>query len=155
VDARDTAGLAVGDRADITFRSLPGHGFQGRVARIQREGDRVTEQLAIDVAFIERPSRLILGEQVEATIRTPARHGVSALPLAAVVRRPDGSGALVVKDGYIHFKAARLGSVDPAGWAEILDGLHPGDNVVLAPGLLADPSNDGRRVRVSRAAVGP
>jgi HlyD family secretion protein len=155
VDARDTAGLAVGDRADITFRSLPGHAFQGRVARIQREGDRVTEQLAIDVAFIERPSRLILGEQVEATIRPPARHGVSALPLAAVVRRPAGSGALVVKDGHVQFKAARLGIVDPAGWAEILGGLHPGDEVVLAPGPLADPSNDGRRVRVTRAAVGP
>jgi multidrug resistance efflux pump len=155
VDARDTAGLAVGDRADITFRSLPGRAFQGRVARIQREGDRVTEQLAIDVAFIERPSRLILGEQVEATIRPPARHGVSALPLAAIVRRPGGSGALVVNDGHVHFKAARLGIVDPAGWAEILDGLHPGDDVVLAPGPLADLSNDGRRVRVTRAAVGP
>jgi HlyD family secretion protein len=155
VDARDTAALAVGDRADITFRSLPGRAFQGRVARIQREGDRVTEQLAIDVAFIERPSRLILGEQVEAAIRPPARHGVSALPLAALVRRPDGAGALVVKDDHIHFKAARLGIVDPAGWAEILDGLHPGDEVVLAPGPLADPSNDGRRVRAMRAAVGP
>ena len=155
VDARGTAGLAIGDRADMTFRSLPGRVFQGRVARIQREGDRVTEQLAIDVGFIERPSRLILGEQVEATIRPPARHGVSALPLAAVVRRPDGSGALVAEDSRIHFKAAQLGIVDPAGWVEILDGLRPGDDVVLAPGPLADPSNDGRRVRVTRAAVGP
>ena len=134
VDARDTAGLNIGDRVDVTFRSLPGRVFQGRVARIQREGDRVTEQLAIDVAFIERPSRLILGEQVEATIRPPERHGVSALPLAAVVRRPDGSGALVVKDGHIHFKAARLGVVDPTGWIEVLAGLRPGDEVVLAPG---------------------
>ncbi len=155
VDARDTAALAIGHRADITFRSLPGRAFPGRVARIQREGDRVTEQLAIDVAFIERPPRLTLGEQVEATIRPPVRHGVSALPLAAMVRRPDGPGALVVKDGHIHFQAARLGIVDPAGWAEILDGLHPGDDVVLAPGPLADPSNDGRRVRATSAAVGP
>jgi HlyD family secretion protein len=155
VDARDTAGLNIGDRVEITFRSLPGRAFQGRVARIQREGDRVTEQLAIDVAFIERPSRLILGEQVEATIRPPARHGVSALPLAAVVRRPDGSGALVVKDGHIHFRAARLGIVDPTGWVEVLAGLRPGDEVVLAPGQLGDSSNDGRRVRVTHAAVGP
>jgi HlyD family secretion protein len=151
VDARDTADVAVGDRADITFRSLPGRAFGGRVARIQREGDRVTEQLAIDVAFIQRPPRLILGEQVEATIRPPARHNVAALPLAAIVRRPDGVGALVVKDDRVRFKAARLGVVDPAGWAEILDGLHPGDAVVLAPGPLADASNDGRRVRVTRA----
>jgi HlyD family secretion protein len=151
VDARDTAAVAVGDRVDITFRSVPGRAFGGRVARIQREGDRVTEQLAIDVAFIERPPRLILGEQVEAIIRPPARRNVAALPLAAIVRRPDGAGALVVKDDRVHFKAVQLGIVDPAGWAEILDGLHPGDEVVLAPGPLADASNDGRRVRVTRA----
>jgi HlyD family secretion protein len=151
VDQRDSAGLAVGNPADITFRSLPGHVFRGRVARIQREGDRVTEQLAVDVAFAERPPRLILGEQVEAIIRPPTHSAAIALPLAAVVRRPDGPGALVVEDGRIHFKAVRLGAADPAGWIEVLEGLSPGQTVVTAPGRLADPQNDGRRVRVTRA----
>jgi len=155
VDARDTAGLSVGDPVDIRFRSLPERTFQARVARIQREGDRVTEQLAIDVALVERPARLILGEQVEATIRPPARRGVAAMPLAAVVRRPDGPGALVVEDGRIHFRAARLGVIDPGGWAEIVDGLRAGERIVLAPGLLADPSNDGRRVRITAAGASP
>lgn len=154
VDAHDTGGLAVGDRADITLRSVPGRAFQGRVARIQREGDRVTEQLAVDIAFVERASRLILGEQVEAVIRPPVRRDVSALPLAAVVRRPEGTGALVVEDGRLHFKRARLGTIDPAGWAEILEGPRAGDKVVLSPGPLADLSNDGRRVRVTRAGAG-
>ncbi len=155
VDARDTAGVAVGDAADITFRSVPGRVFRGRVARIQREGDRVTEQLAVDVAFAERPARLTLGEQVEVAIRPDVRRGATALPLGALVRRPDGVGALVVADGRVHFRAARLGIVDPAGWAEVLEGLRPGDDVVLAPGLLADGSNEGRRVGVTRAPLGP
>jgi HlyD family secretion protein len=155
VDARDTAGLVVGDRADITFRSLPGRAFPGRVARIQREGDRVTEQLAVDIAFIEHPSRLILGEQVEVSIRPPARRAVTAVPLAAVVRRPDGSGALVIENGRVHFTAARLGVVDPAGWVEVLGGLRAGAEVVLAPGPLADPSNEGRRVHIAHATPGP
>jgi HlyD family secretion protein len=121
------------------------------VARVQRESDRVTEQLAVDVAFAERPPRLILGEQVEATIRRPTRSAAIALPLAAVVRRPDGPGALVVEDGRIHFKPARLGAADPAGWIEVLQGLSPGQTVVTVPGRLADPQNEGRRVRVTRA----
>ncbi len=154
VDQRDTAGLAVGNPADITLRSLPGHVFRGRVARIQREGDRVTEQLAVDVAFAERPPRLILGEQVEVTIRPPTHSAAIALPLAAVVRRPDGSGVLVVEDGRIHFKPVRLGAADPAGWIEALQGLSPGQAVVTAPGRLADPQNEGRRVRVTRADAG-
>ena len=148
-DARDTGSLAVGSPTDITLRSLPDRVFRGRVARIQREGDRVTEQLAIDVAFVERPPRLILGEQVEATIRPPAHSAATALPLAAVVRRPDGSGVLVVEDGRIHFKPARLGVVDPAGWIEVVQGLSPGQAVVTAPGRLADSQNEGRRVRVA------
>ena len=149
VDARDTGGVAVGSPTDITLRSLPDQVFRGRVARIQREGDRVTEQLAVDVAFTERPPRLILGEQVEATIRPPAHSAATALPLAAVVRRPDGSGVLVVEDGRIHFKPARLGVVDPAGWIEVVQGLSPGQAVVTAPGRLADSQNEGRRVRVA------
>jgi HlyD family secretion protein len=155
VDARDTAGLAIGAPADITFRSLPGRAFEGRVARIQREGDRVTEQLAVDVAFAERPARLILGEQVEAALRPPVRRGAIVLPLAAVVRRPESAGSLVVNAGRVHFKPARFGVVDPAGWVEVLQGLRPGDEVVLAPGSLVEQANEGRRVRVTRAAVGP
>ena len=154
VDARDTAGLEVGSPADITLRSLPGRVLRGRVARIQREGDRVTEQLAVDVTFAERPPRLILGEQVEATIRPPAHPGAIALPLAAVVRRPDGPGALVVEDGRIRFKPVRLGVADPAGWIEVLRGLSPGDEVVATPGRLADAQNEGRRIRVTRADTG-
>jgi HlyD family secretion protein len=149
-DARDTGGLTVGNPTDITLRSLPDQVFRGRVARLQREGDRVTEQLAVDVAFAERPPRLILGEQVEATIRPPTHSAATALPLAAVVRRPDNSGVLVVEDGRIHFKPARLGVADPAGWIEVLQGLSPGQAVVTAPGRLADSQNEGRRVRITR-----
>jgi HlyD family secretion protein len=155
VDERDTAGLAVGNPADITLRSFPGHVFRGRVARIQREGDRVTEQLAVDIAFAERPPRVILGEQVEATIRPPAHQGAITLPLAAVVQRPAGSGALVVENGHIHFKPARLGVADQTGWIEVLQGLRPGEDVVLAPGRLAEASNEGRRVRITRAEARP
>jgi HlyD family secretion protein len=155
VDARDTAALTLGDRAEITLRSLPGRALAGQVARIQREGDRVTEQLAVDVAFDERPARLILGEQVEVTIRPPAHRGATALPVAAVVRRPEGSGALVIENGRLRFAAARLGAVDPAGWVEVLGGLRPGAHVVLTPGSLADPSNEGRRVRITHAPAGP
>jgi multidrug efflux pump subunit AcrA (membrane-fusion protein) len=153
VDQRDTARLSVGDRADVTLRSLPGRAFPGRVARIEREGDRVTEQLTVDVAFVERPARLILGEQVEIAIRPPARRGVAAVPVAAVVRRPESEGALVVENGRVHFAPARFGAVDPTGWVEVLGGLQAGTEVVVAPGPLADRASDGRQVRVVPATV--
>lgn len=151
VDGRETGGMAVGDLAEIVLRSLPGRMLRGHVARIQRESDRVTEQLAVDVALAELPPRLTLGEQAEALIRPRGQRGVLALPLAALVRRPDGSGALVAKDGHLRFRAARFGVIDPRGWVQVLDGLHPGEEVVLSPGRLANPENEGRRVVVIHA----
>ena len=151
VDERETGGIAVGDRADIALRSLPGRVLTGRVARIQRESDRVTEQLAVDIAFEERPPRVILGEQVEATIRPAARREAMAMPLSALIRTPDGPGAFTVANGRLNFRKARLGLVDPAGWVQVLEGFRPGEQVVLTPGRLADPKSEGRRVNVTNA----
>jgi HlyD family secretion protein len=155
VDEQDTAGLAVGHPVDITIRSVPGRAFRGCIARVRRESDRVTEQLAVDIAFNERPERLTLGEQVEATIQLPIQRGAIALPVAAIVRRPDATGALAVVDGRIHFIPLRLGAIDDAGWVQALHGLSPGDDVVLAPGSLADATSEGQRVRIERPPSTP
>jgi HlyD family secretion protein len=151
VDERDLGSLSVGDRAEISLRSLPGRPVPGRIARIQRESDRVTEQLAVDIALLERPERLTLGEQAEARIRPPARHGSVGVPLGALVRTADGPGVWTVVAGRLAFRPVRIGVLDPGGWVEALDGVREGDEVVVAPGRLADPRNEGRRVIVARA----
>ena len=69
IDERDAGSLAVGDVADVALRSIAGRTFSGKVARIRRESDRVTEQLTVDIRFDDRPGRLTLGEQAEATIQ--------------------------------------------------------------------------------------
>jgi HlyD family secretion protein len=121
------------------------------VARIQRESDRVTEQLAVDIALLDRPERLTLGEQAEARIRPPARRGAVVVPLGALVRTADGPGVWTVAAGRLAFRSVRLGAVDPAGWVEALDGAREGEEIVVAPGRLADRRNEGRRVMVVRA----
>jgi multidrug efflux pump subunit AcrA (membrane-fusion protein) len=151
VDERDLSSLSVGDRAEISLRSLPGRPVLGRIARIQRESDRVTEQLAVDIALLERPERLTLGEQAEARIRPPARQGAVGVPLGALVRTADGPGVWTVVAGRLVFRPVRIGVLDPGGWVEALDGVREGDAVVVAPGRLADPRNEGRRVMVVRA----
>jgi HlyD family secretion protein len=149
VDERRTGMLGVGDRADVTLRSQPEHPLPGRVARVRRESDRVTEQLAIDVAFDVPPGRLTLGEQVEAVIRPAARPGAVAVPAAALVRGREGNGVWTVMDGRLVFRRVEPGVTDAEGWLEMRRGVRPGEIVVLAPGGLAGA--DGRRVRVTRA----
>lgn len=151
VDERHTGSLAPGARAAITLRSMPGVPLAGRVARVRRESDRVTEQLAVDLALDAPPARLTLGEQAEARIAPRGRTAVIAIPLGAVVRRPDGTGTLVVLDGRLRFQAVRLGAIDAAGWVEAVEGVRAGDLVVVAPGRLADAAREGQRVRVRRA----
>ncbi len=151
VDERETGAIAVGDSAEVALRSLRGRNLPGRIVRIRRESDRVTEQLAIDIAFEERPPRLTLGEQAEATIRSQGPQGAVALPLAALIRTPDGPAAIAVTNGRLQFRTLRIGVADPAGWVQVLDGFGAGDDVVLAPGNLADPKNNGRRVRIVNA----
>ena len=150
VDERDLGNLSVGDRAEISLRSLPGRPVRGQVARIQRESDRVTEQLAVDIALLERPERLTLGEQAEARVRPLARQGAVGVPLGALVRTADGPGVWTVVTGRLAFRPVRIGVVDPGGWVETLGGVREGDEVVVAPGRLADRRNEGRRVMVVR-----
>jgi HlyD family secretion protein len=151
VDERETAGLTLGDPAEINLRSLPGQSLRGRVARIRRESDRVTEQLAVDIRFEDEPPRLTLGEQAEATIRPAGKRGVTAIPLSALIRTADGPGVLKVVDGRLKFHPVSPGLADAAGWIEVTGGLRPGDQLVLAPGRLADLRNEGLPVRASNA----
>jgi HlyD family secretion protein len=146
VDEREAGPLFVGDASDVSLRSQPGKTFRGKVARIRSESDRVTEQRVFDITLNEPPSQWTLGEQVEATIRAAAKR-ITALPLGAVVRTPDGTGAWMIVDGRLRFREARFGLLDPDGWIEVLDGLSPGEHVVLAPGALGSRESEGRRVR--------
>jgi HlyD family secretion protein len=150
VDEREAGSLVVGDAADVALRSIAGRTFRGKIARIRRESDRVTEQRTVDIGFEQRPPRLTLGEQAEAASR-PGAKKVLALPLAAVVQSPKGAGAWTVVDGRMRFKPARFGIVDDAGWIEVIEGFSGGERVITAPGRLADLKNDGRRVAVARA----
>ena len=145
VDEREAGPITVGAVAEVALRSKPGRVFRGKVVRIRRESDRVTEQLTVDVGFDQPPERLTLGEQAEATIRPTAKSAI-ALPLAALVQSPKGAGAWIVVDGRLRFRRLRLGVVDPAGWIEVVEGLTGGEQVVIAPGKLADLKNEGRRV---------
>lgn len=152
VDERRIGVIAVGDAAEVALRSHPGAPLAGRVARVRRESDRVTEQLAVDVAFDTPPRRLTLGEQVEAVIHPAVRRGAIVVPAAALVRGRDGLGLWTVTDGRLAFRAVEPGATDAASRVEVLRGVRPGDLVVVTPGRLADAA-DGHRVRARRAAA--
>ena len=109
VDEREAGSLEMGNTAEITLRSMPERTLTGKVARIRRESDRVTEQLTVDISLDHPPQTLRLGQQAEALIR-PAPRKVIALVIFSGGAVADGAGALTVLDGRLRFRRARLGA---------------------------------------------
>lgn len=68
VDEARAGRLAVGQTARVVLRSLPGRDFPGRVARIDIEADRVSEERVVHVAFDAIPHPFHLGEQAEVVV---------------------------------------------------------------------------------------
>ncbi|MEZ5307221.1 MAG: efflux RND transporter periplasmic adaptor subunit [Pyrinomonadaceae bacterium] len=145
IDEINTRSFKVGDPAEITLRSMQSTVLKGRVARIRQESDRVTEQTAVDITFDNIPENVRLGEQLEAVIRSQSKT-VKAVPASALIRSKDGNGVWVVVDGRLEFRKIEIGLVGADGWMEIRSGVEKGDRVVVSPGKLSDPSNEGRRV---------
>lgn len=148
VDEALLGGVAVGQKAFITLRSSPGTPLPGRVARIARQSDRVTEEAEVDVAF-ERPlENFRLGEQADVLIATATRKNVPALPAAALARRGGERGVWTVKEGRLRFVPLRLGIEDRRGFAELLSGVEGGAQVVTAPPETLRKLGEGKKVRV-------
>lgn len=147
VDELYARSFEVGDSAEITLRSLQTNIFSGKVARIQRESDRVTEQLAVDISFDKMPENLRLGEQLEVTIK-PKPRTAKAIPASALIPSKAGFGVWIINDGRLNFRKLQIGMVDSSGWTEVVSGIEEGEKVVVSPGKLSDLSNEGRSVSV-------
>lgn len=148
IDESNSKSFEVGDLAEITLRSMRTGSFQGKVVRIRRESDRVTEQIAVDISFERIPENIRLGEQLEAIIR-PKTRTLKVIPASALIRSKEGIGVWLVVESRLQFRKIQTGMVDASGWAEVISGLESGDKVVVSPGKISDLSNEGRRVSVA------
>lgn len=149
VDESQLTGVAVGREAAISLRSAPERALQGRVARVGVESDRVTEELAVDVAFAATPATFRLGEQSDVLITTGTRNGVPSLPAAALTSHEGKRGVWTVLEGRLRFKPVQVGIEDRQGVTEILSGLAGAEPVVLPTPAQAKKFRDGMKVRVS------
>ncbi|AAR34276.1 efflux RND transporter periplasmic adaptor subunit [Geobacter sulfurreducens] len=149
VDESQLAGVAVGREAAISLRSAPERAMQGRVARVGMESDRVTEELAVDVAFAAPPPAFRLGEQSDVLITVGTKRGVPSLPAAALTSHGGKHGVWTVSEGRLRFKPVQVGIEDRQGVTEILSGLAGAEPVVLPTPAQAKKFRDGMKVRVS------
>ncbi len=139
IDQAMVAQLREGQLARITLRS--GREFQGKVVRINQEGDTVTRELEVDVKFDQLPKPLLMGEEGQVEINL-GQQRAPVVPLSAVLAKNRDKGVLVADNGILHFRKVTLGLQDGARTA-VTDGLQEGDLVVINPEGL----QPGRKIR--------
>ena len=143
-DQFNAAGLQPDLPAQVVLRSQGGRKLVGRVLRVEPLADSVTEELLAKVAFNSVPEPLPpIGELAEVTVTLPALPATPTLPDACVQRVNGDLGVWLIEDGTLRFTPIKAGAHDLDGRIQILDGLQPGDRVVVYSRRMLD-----RRTRV-------
>jgi HlyD family secretion protein len=146
--------VRLGQPAQVTLRSSPGHQFPGEVVRIGEESDRVAEELSVEIRLLEPPPRLRIGEQAEATITTRAASPARVLPGSALVHDAAGRPSVfVAESGRARLRPVTTGERDPrTGAVELMAGIADGERVVIGPAPIPTTLRDGQRVRARSEA---
>ncbi len=146
IDESVVGRVSAGMRATIKLRT--GEVVPGKVARIARQSDAATRELAVDVAFDVPPARFAIDQEAEVTIFAGEEKG-PAVPLAALVRSGGKQGVLLVRDGRAEFAPVETGAAD-ATRVVIAKGLAAGELVIAAPQSV----KPGARVRLTETQAG-
>jgi HlyD family secretion protein len=152
IDQGRSAGLAVGQPAQVVLRSQPGQTHAATVARLELLADAVTEERIAQVAFAAPPQGVSVGEMAEVTVQLPAAPAGLVLPNAAVQRQAGQAGVWKLGgDGKPTWVPVRLGAAGLDGTVRVdADGLAEGDRVVQHS---QKPVQAGMRLQVVTALV--
>ncbi|MFA7433839.1 MAG: efflux RND transporter periplasmic adaptor subunit [Gemmobacter sp.] len=146
VDEERAGQLALGQPGTIRLRSQPGAEFNGAIARIGIESDRVNEERRIWLACTDCPEQMYLGEQAEVRITTGTRDTALMVPEAAISGFDGHSGRVwLVRDGRLTRHGLAFGARDDRGRVEVAGGLPDGAGIVAR---VPRGVSEGRRARV-------
>ncbi|BAN68720.1 efflux RND transporter periplasmic adaptor subunit [endosymbiont of unidentified scaly snail isolate Monju] len=131
-DQVSAEGLVAGLQASIVLRSRASVPLTGQVLRLEPLADAVTEEMLAKIGFDRVPDPLPpLGELAEVTVRLAPLPARPVVPNAAL-RRVDGELGVWVVDGEsLRFAPVRIGARDLDGRVQVLEGLSPGEQVVI------------------------
>ncbi len=150
VDEVDIVKVAVGQPLTIRSNAYLQERFPGEVTRV---APQATEQPGSAPYFavegrVENPDgKLRAGMSAEARIETASRRDVLVVGLESIREEEDQVYVLVVKDFQVELRPVRLG-LRTQTEVEIVEGLQPGEQVIVSPFTLIRTLEDGARVRV-------
>lgn len=129
--------VRMGQRATMTVESFPGRRFAGRVTYIEPHVMEQTRTLRVRLEFANPDLTLKPGMYADVTLAVPGAT-VVAVPESAVLRT--GEQDIVFVDhgqGRMELRRVQLGR-RAGDYYEVMRGLTPGENVVVAGNFLID-----------------
>src|SRR5690606_13518264 len=146
VDEERAGQLALGQPGTIRLRSQPQAEFQGIIARIGLESDRVNEERRIWLTCTDCPQPMYLGEQAEVRITTGNRNSALMVPEVAITGFDGHSGRVwLARDGRLQQAELTFGARDDRGRLDV-GGNLPDSTAIVA--RMPQGATEGRRVRI-------
>lgn len=130
-DQGRSAGLEPGLQADIVLRSHAGTAQRGQVERVELQSDSVTEERIAQIGFEAIPAGVTMGELAEVTLQLPALAPSLLVPNAAIQRHGGKTGVWGLQDDRLTWLPVRVGQHSLDGQVQALEGLRPGQRVVV------------------------
>lgn len=123
--------IAERQTAEIVLRGQPQIRLRGRVARLDRETDRATDDRRFYVAFESVPTSFVLGEPAEIRVVTGTTQEAILIPERLIRDLREGMGLVWVRAaGGLAERQVRLGRRHDDGRWELAGGLQPGEQIL-------------------------
>lgn len=123
--------LAAGLGVEVEVASAPDRSYDGKVTFVSPEVDVASRAVTMKASIPNQDAELRAGQFANAVLVLKERPDALIVPEAAIVPRGGESLVFVVRDGEAHRHEVRLGAREP-GRVQILEGITPGDTVVVA-----------------------
>ena len=130
LDPREAIDVSVGSKALISVYARPGEVFAGKVVRVGEVIDPRTRRLPVEIEIDDRDGRLRPGLVARFAVETGDPKMVIRVPLEGVFERFGSQHVYVIEDGIARRRTVVLGLVG-AGFAEVTEGIEPGETVVI------------------------
>ncbi len=138
VREQDAPSVHVGDPVEVHVLAYPGRVFKAKITYVAASIDPNTRRLPVR-AELDNPDGALKPEMFASfSILTGGEDAAPGVPESGVVYEGETARVWVVKDdGSVALRPIRIGKVSN-GVVEVLDGVSPGDKVVVSGALFID-----------------
>lgn len=125
--------VTVGQSAELRLPELHGQVFTATVIRMAGAIDAASRTLLVELEADNSTGRLLAGSYTQVRLTGAHQEAALTVPATALIFRAEGAQVAVVDAGNVaRFKSVVLGR-DFGSSVQLLEGVGPGDNVVLNP----------------------